>query len=198
MHRSIIALSCFLMTLAAPISAQDFNKGIAAANIGDFKTAFKEWKPLADAGLSSAQFNIGVLYDIGNGVSQDYTEATKWYTLAAEQGHASAQYNLGYLYRNGEGVPQDYKEAVKWYTLAAQKGMAKAQANLGGMYFRGEGVLADFIIAHMWFNISGANDNEPAAKSREIVAKNMTSEDVSKAQAMARVCMNSNYEKCGY
>ena len=50
MHRFIMALSCFLMTLAAPISAQNFEKGVAAYNRGDYATAFKEWKPLADAG----------------------------------------------------------------------------------------------------------------------------------------------------
>ena len=58
MHRFIIALSCFLMTLAAPISAQDFDKGLAAYDDGDYATAFKEWKPLADAGDSVAQFNF--------------------------------------------------------------------------------------------------------------------------------------------
>jgi TPR repeat protein len=198
MHRFIIALSCFLMTLAAPISAQDFQKGLAAFNSGDYATALKEWTPLADYGGLSAQFNLGLIYENGWGVPQDYTEAAKWYTRAAEQGNATAQSNVGDIYRNGKGVPQDYREAVKWYMLAAKQGYTVAQSSLGEMYFRGEGVLSSFIIGHMWFNISAANGNETAAKNREIAAKNMTSEDVSKAQAMARVCMNSNYENCGY
>ena len=198
MHRFIIALSCFLMTFAAPIFAQDFQKGLAAAKSGDFETALKEWKPLAVDGDSAAQYNIGLLYDNGWGVLQDYKEAVKWYTLAAKQGDDAAQYNLGNSYRNGEGIPQDYKEAIKWYTLAAEQGDADAQSNLGYMYEYGQGVLADFIIAHMWYNIAGANGSEKGAKNRELLAKNMTSEDISKAQAMARVCMNSNYENCGY
>ena len=118
--------------------------------------------------------------------------------LAAKQGYAKAQYNLGNMYHDGQGVPQDYKESVKWYSLAAKQGNADAQANLGNRYYQGQGVLADFVIAHMWFNISSANGNEVGAKNREIAAKNMTPEDISKAQTMARVCMNSNYEKCGY
>ena len=84
------------------------------------------------------------------------------------------------------------------YTLAAEQGYAKAQTNLGVMYATGQGVLADFVIAHMWFSIGAANGNENGAQVRERVAKKITSEDISKAQAMARVCMNSNYEKCGY
>ena len=45
-----------------------------------------------------AQYNLGVMYDNGDGVPQDYKEAVKWYRLAAEQGDASAQYNLGLMY----------------------------------------------------------------------------------------------------
>ena len=162
MHRFILSLSCFLMLFAAPISAQDFEKGLEAAQSGDFETALKKWAPLADAGDSSAQFNVALLYG------------------------------------NGWGVPQDYKEVVKWYILATEQGDAAAQFNLGNMYNKGQGVLADFIIAHMWSNIAAANGNEPGAENRELIAKNMTPEDISQAQTMAKVCMNSNYEKCGY
>ena len=42
------------MMLAAPISAQDFYRGVAAYSNGDYATALKEWKPLADAGSISA------------------------------------------------------------------------------------------------------------------------------------------------
>ena len=102
------------------------------------------------------------------------------------------------MYNNGEGVPQDYKEAGRLYTLAAKQGNARAQYNRGVMAANGWGVLADYVIAHMWYNISAANGHEKGAENREDLARQMTSEDISKAEAMARVCMNSNYEKCGY
>ena len=198
MHRFILASSCILMMLAAPISAQDFQKGLEAAQSGDFLTALKEWKPLAERGHSSAQNNLGLMYDDGTGVPQDNKEAVKWYTLAVEQGFVLAQYNLALLYENGQGVPQDYKEAIRLYTLAAGQGYAMAQTELGSMYYNGHGILTDYIIAHMWYNVGAANGNEIGAENREIIAKEMTSEDISKAEAMASVCMNSNYEKCGY
>ena len=66
------------------------------------------------------------------------------------------------------------------------------------MYYNGHDVLADYVIAHMWYNVGAANGNEIGAENREIIAKEMTSEDISKAEAMAKVCINSNYEKCGY
>jgi TPR repeat protein len=94
--------------------AQDFDKGLAAAQSGDFATALKEWRPLAEQGDADAQSNLGVMYYNGNGVPQDYAQAVKWYRKAAEQGHADAQSNLGVMYDKGEGVPQDYAQAVKW------------------------------------------------------------------------------------
>ena len=102
------------------------------------------------------------------------------------------------MYDHGAGGPQDYKEASRLYTLAAEQGFAMAQTELGTMYYNGHGALADYIMAQMWYNIGAANGNEIGAENREIIAKEMTSEDISKAEAMAGVCMNSNYEKCGY
>ena len=196
--KNISILLAFLMTLSAPVAAQDFQKGLAAAQAGDFATALQEWTPLAEAGDTSAQFNLGLMYYNGLGVPQDYKEAIKWYTLAAEQGDADVQNNLGLMYYNGQGVPQDYKEAVKWYTLAAEQGFALAQSNLGSMYYDGNGVLQDSTIAHMWYNIGSANGNENGGKIRDLIAQMMTLAAIEKAQAMARECMSSDYKKCGY
>ncbi len=104
----------------------DYQKGLAAHQSGDFATALREWKPLAEQGDARAQYKMGVMYTNGQGVPQDYKTAVKWYTLAAEQGHADAQFTLGLMYALGQGVLQDYKTAVEWYTLAAEQGDADA------------------------------------------------------------------------
>ena len=49
----------------------------------------------AEQGDVIAQYNLGVMYATGQGVSQDYQEAVGWYRKAAEQGYAGAQYNSG-------------------------------------------------------------------------------------------------------
>ena len=46
---------------------------------------------LIKQGDTNAQFNLGVMYEDGRGVTQDYQEAVKWYRKAAEQGDAEAQ-----------------------------------------------------------------------------------------------------------
>lgn len=76
----------------------------------------------AEAGDAEAQFNLGVIYDSGDGVPQDYQEAAKWFSMAAEQGLAVAQHNLALMYARGEGVPLDYVLAYKWCNLAASQG----------------------------------------------------------------------------
>ena len=133
---------------------------------------------------------------VGAFMSGDYTSAFEEFSSLAEQGDAAAQYFLGVMYDNGEGVPQDYKQAVKWYTKAAEQGNAKAHNNLGLMYARGQGVPQDNVYAHMWFNLAAASGNERASKNRDIVAKRMTTADISKAQSLARECLKKNYKGC--
>lgn len=60
---------------------------------------------------------LGVMYEMGQGVSQDHTEAIKWHRKAAEQGHTMAQYSLGIMYVNGRGVLQDDVQAYAWLNI---------------------------------------------------------------------------------
>ena len=108
----------------------------------------------AEQGESWAQYNLGIMYDNGLGVLQDYKEAVKWYTKSAEQGLADAQFNLGWAYSNGRGVIQDYKESVKWYRKSAEQGDSLAQYNLGYMHAQGQGVPQDYVMAHVYWNIA--------------------------------------------
>ena len=75
---------------------------------------FAATKKAAEGGDAIAQFNLGAMYDNGQGVPQDVAEALKWYRLAADQGQADAQFNLGVMYYNGQGVPKDLIEAYAW------------------------------------------------------------------------------------
>ncbi len=103
----------FLCLLLATPAWAGFDEGVAAYHRGDYATALREFRPLAEQGDAAAQSNLGNMYYKGQGVPQDYDEAVRWYTKAAEQGLAAAQHNLGLTYERGEGVPQDYAEAVR-------------------------------------------------------------------------------------
>ena len=85
----------------------------------------------AEQGDAKAQYNLGVIYDKGEGVIQDDKEAVKWTRKAAEQGHAKAQYNLALMYDNGRGVPKDYVMAHMYWNIAAVSGYKDAIKNRG-------------------------------------------------------------------
>ena len=89
-----------------------------------------ELRALAVAGDPHAQCRLGLLYDKGEGVPQDDTEAVRWYRLAADQGHADAQHNLGDMYRTGRGLPENPGEAIRWWRMAAEQGHATALGRL--------------------------------------------------------------------
>ena len=119
-----------LILLCSPVTwSADFQKGGTAYNNGDFATALKEFRPLAEQGYASAQFLLGYMYRNGQGVPQDYKTAAKWYTLSAEQGNAGAQSNLGLMYIAGQGVLQDNVYAHMWFNIVASAGDEDATKN---------------------------------------------------------------------
>ena len=92
--RKFTATICLTVTIligSVKMSASaDFQKGLDAADRGDFATALREWIPLAE-GDAAAQFNLGVMYVSGDGVQKNYRTAIKWFTSAALNGHDRAQ-----------------------------------------------------------------------------------------------------------
>jgi len=102
-------------------------------------------------GDARASFLIGLSYDYGHGVEQDYKEAVKWYHKAADAKIEDACLNLGTLYEKGCGVEQDYKEAAKLYRKAAELGNDLAMFKLGYFYDNGYGVSPDGNESISWY-----------------------------------------------
>ena len=111
-------LTLLLLVAALPVLA-DFQAGLDAFQKGDYATAVKEWRPLAEDGDPGSQFNLALLYLDGHGVPQSYAEAVNWFRRAAEQDYAAAQHNLGAMYGTGQGVKRDYIQAYKWLNICA-------------------------------------------------------------------------------
>ena len=140
---------------------------------------------------------LGEIYAEGKHVAQDHQEARWWFELAATDNDA-LQLILGEKYETGDFGQPDYRKAVKYYKLSAYSPYTpQAKLKLGAMYEFGRGVLQDNTIAHMWYNVA-SEFWKPAAEARDLITKKMTPEGIFLAQAMARVCLNSNFGKCGY
>lgn len=117
----IIGISALtLLSILNPVSSADagLDEAVVAYEKGNFELAFKELNVLAQQGYVLAQYNLGVMYERGQGVKQDYFKAVEWYTKAAQQGKAEAQYNLGVMYENGRGVRKNLAQAKEWFGLA--------------------------------------------------------------------------------
>lgn len=117
----------------------------------DYKSAFKWFKKAAERGHDKAQYNLGGLYESGEGVTKSSAEASKWYIKAAEQGNTCAQYCLADLYSHGDGVSENPAEAFKWYMKAAEQGYADAQYSVGTIYYFGNGVSKNLAEAYKWY-----------------------------------------------
>jgi len=192
MRQMIMVLLLLQIALAGTAVAGPFEEAMAAHARGDYSTAMRGFRVLAEQGAPEAQFNLGAMYASGQGMPQDYrvlelarVEAVVWYRKAAEQGLAGAQYSLGLVYDNGQGVTQDYVEAAKWYRMASEQGHAGGQTNLGVMYSRGNGLPQDYVQAHMWFSLAAKQGETHAAANRDFISRRMSPDQISEAQKLA-------------
>ena len=114
----------------------------------------------AEQGDVEAQMLLAGIYEEGELLPQDYTQAALWFRRAAEQGDSHAQYTLGWIYEQGRGLPRDDMQAAEWYHRAAGQGVAYAQLALADMYATGCGVLQNGVQAAVWLDRALSHEDE--------------------------------------
>lgn len=192
--RILVACTMLLVSASQTAFAQTrLDDARAAWEREDYATAAQLLQSIALQDDPRAQFLLGALYKLGQGVPQDYAEAVRWYRLAAEQGYAAAQAELGFMYVEGHGVPQDFAQAVQWLRRAAEQGHSDAQRSLGSLYHTGQGVPQDYVETHKWANLAAARFSasekemrDMAVSLRELIAERMTPAQIAEAQRLAR------------
>jgi TPR repeat protein len=157
-----LILLTLIISLPAPSLADDYGDALAASKRGDFSTAFKLLKPLAEKGDARAQGELGALYLSGRGTSKDPKEGLRWTKEAANKGLATAQYNLGVMYLDGQVAPQNFPEAMKWLLAAAGQGVPAAQAGVAAMFYEGQGVPQSYEEAAKWMQLAAAQGDPEA------------------------------------
>ena len=132
----------------------------------DYNNSFIWWSNAANQGDEIAQFNLGALYDNGEGVNQDYSQAIKWFKKSAEHRFAEALNRLGEMCEEGLGMAQDYDKAFKYYSdatnLAVVKKSIDSMVHLGLLYEKGLGTEMDIDEAYMYFEWA-AREGHPFA-----------------------------------
>jgi TPR repeat protein len=90
-----------------------------------------------------SQFNLGVMYRSGLGVSKDEEEAFYWFLRSAENGYEKAQTIVATYLLEGKHVERDYIMALHWLRLAMSEGNAESYYYTSIIYKDGLGVDAN-------------------------------------------------------
>jgi uncharacterized protein len=168
MKKKIIALFSifsFLLIQSAINGSTATNEVPLQSDTITAQNFFNETLKKAELGDTKAQFQLGLMYAKGEGVTKDKHKALEWCTRSAEQGNPEAQLNLGIIYANGDSVAKDKKKAFAWFTKAAKQGLAEAQLNMGLCYVNGEGVGLNKMEAYKWWLKSAQQGNKTAQEN---------------------------------
>jgi len=158
------ALCAFALVFASALAvrAASFDDAVAAYQNRDYTAAMRIWQELGEAGDTRAIYNLGVLFDLGQGVTPDPARAAAYFQRAAQAGHVRGMSNYGRLLEQGRGVPKNEEQAAYWFQKAAEGGLAEAQYNLGLMYEWGRGVVKSERDAAAWYSRAAAGGQSAA------------------------------------
>ncbi|MET0261697.1 MAG: SEL1-like repeat protein [Rariglobus sp.] len=147
---------------------QTFDTALKAYEAGDFAAALSGWEKGAAAGDAYAMYALGILYERGEGVRQDYLIARSWYEKAQAGGHPEAakavQVVIGYTVGldelakgEAEAKANNSGKALEWYAKSAELGNTRAMIAAGNLYLTGKGTEAkNSAKAIEWFEKAAA------------------------------------------
>jgi len=172
MLRSLLVIFMILLPLS----------GFAYQDDYIWQEKYKKALPKAEAGDAEAQYDIGSMYEKGNGVAKDSAKAFEWYLKSAKQGYDKGAYEVGHSYLRGVGVEQNYDKALKWLNAAAEHNNVRAFYYLGTMYEKGSGVTQDLDKALRWYT-RASKGGYAIAEERVIEVKAEIAKEDRKLQA---------------
>uniref|UniRef100_A0A3B4WE16 DAP3 binding cell death enhancer 1 n=1 Tax=Seriola lalandi dorsalis TaxID=1841481 RepID=A0A3B4WE16_SERLL len=110
--------------------------GVESVKSENYEQAFTCFQAAAEQGYNKAQFNVGVCYEKGRGVSKDREKALNYYWQAAVGGHTQAQYRYAKLLLTSRGHQslEELKTAIDLLERPAAAGLTKAQVCLASVF----------------------------------------------------------------
>ena len=158
----LVGVVLFALLTTSPTQANTLEEAKQKLAEKDFAAAHAIYLSLANQNDAKACYNLGLMYQDGDGVAKNLDEAVKWYTKSADLGYKEAQYTLGALVFQRQIHSISYPQAVTYYEQAAQQGHVKSQLNLGMLYFRGDVIAQDLSAAVQWLSLAASNNNSEA------------------------------------
>jgi TPR repeat protein len=152
----------------------------------DQTRAVNWWHKAAENGYAPAQAKLARIYLTGDGVLTDFAEAEEWTRKAAETDELETVIKLARMYRYDPGPESKMREAVNLFKRAAAMGDRSALYELGVLNENGEGVQRSDVQAYMWYELAASENDQTAASARDSVAKRLTTDEIAKAERLAR------------
>lgn len=175
------SLAAAASVLPAANAWADVKAGVDAWSKGNYDTAVKEWKVLADRGDADAEFNLAQAYKLGRGVPTDLGKAQELYRKAAAQGHLEASDVYGLLlFQSGER-----QQAMPYIQASAARGDPRAQYILGLAYFNGDLVQKDWVRAYALVSLANQAGLPQAAHALEQMDQHIPMADRQRSIALS-------------
>jgi TPR repeat protein len=163
----------------------DYDSALRQIEAGGTQAGIALLRRAAENGHPEAQYKISKLFEKGDGVTRNLTQALRWAQRAAMAGNCRAMHDVGVYFAQGEGAPRDEVAAFRWFRQAAEFGVADSQFNLGLLYQQGRGVAADAPEALFWFLVAAHNRDINAADHAAEVAAGLSREQIAQTRARA-------------
>ncbi|MBR3572180.1 MAG: SEL1-like repeat protein [Bacteroidales bacterium] len=128
----------------------------------DRQEAYKWYYSAATLGNEEAQFQVGLMYEYGEGVRKNMKEAAKWFRVSASKNHLSGLFSSGCCYYYGDGTKVNKKWAFQCFQKAAAAGHVGAKCMIGYHYFNGYAVEENEEEAVRWFKMAASGNYVPA------------------------------------
>jgi uncharacterized protein len=122
------------------------------------QTEFKELMTKAQSCDATAQYQVGLVYEMGQHVARDLNEAARWFLKSAEQGYPPAEGAYGLWIRESNNAV-----AERWMLRAAEHGDASTQFWLGVAYEQNWFGTTDVDLAVKWYQ-KAAEAGDPDAQ----------------------------------
>ena len=132
-NRTIFTLIILPLIFISKLAFADFESGLKSYNSGNFKEALQIWTPLAESGLSNAQYNVGLMHHNGQGTSQNFSEAFKWFLMSSEQGNLNSIRLISTMYALGNGVKKDFLKSYMWAKIGSDNDDQNSKLLLDGL-----------------------------------------------------------------
>jgi hypothetical protein len=132
----------------------DYDTAMEMLQAGNYLDALKSFGLSAKKGNQDAQYQIGLMFLEGQGVSASAEDAAYWFRKAAQNGHAASQFEIGYCFATGAGVQSDERIAAEWFWRAAEQGDPDAAFYLARMYRDGRGIQKNIEKARKYYKMA--------------------------------------------